>query len=204
MRWLCPRRVVDRGRPDPPPFVRFVRNTEEGGVVMSGNTWSKQELSAQPCGCDSAARWMCREHTEAAKRQGAAQAGLGGISVRPKDAFVVKDSGAREVYDSGMQRDTADNKVDYTLALDGPMFERYAEHLRKGALKYGKRNWTKAEGSTELERFRSSALRHLLQWLKGDTDEDHAAAVWFNINGAEYVIGRMANRALPPRPGEHK
>jgi len=105
--------------------------------------------------------------------------------------FKIKDSGERQQFDSGMVRDTTEGKTDFTLALDGPMFERYAEHLTKGAQKYAKRNWMQANGREELERFRESALRHLLQWLAGDRDEDHAAAVWFNINGAEYVRERL-------------
>ena len=51
----------------------------------------------------------------------------------------------------------------------------------------GKRNWMKAREQEELDRFKESALRHFLQWYDGDTDEDHAAATIFNMNGAEYV-----------------
>ena len=105
--------------------------------------------------------------------------------------FKIKDSGEREVSASGMQRDTTKGKTDYTLVLDGPMFDRLADHLTKGALKYDKRNWMKATGQEELERFRESALRHFLQWFRGETDEDHAAAVFFNINGVEYVKENM-------------
>jgi len=101
--------------------------------------------------------------------------------------FTVKDSGARMEFESGMVRDTEDNKTDYSLVLDGPMFDRWAEHLTKGAKKYAPRNWMKATGEAELDRFKRSALRHFLQWYRGETDEDHAAAVMFNINGAEYV-----------------
>jgi hypothetical protein len=108
------------------------------------------------------------------------------------EEFTIKDSGARAQFESGMVRDTADDKIDYTLTLDGPMFERYAIHLTKGAKKYSKRNWMQANGQEELERFRESALRHFLQWYHGDRTEDHAAAVWFNINGAEYVQERLA------------
>lgn len=86
-----------------------------------------------------------------------------------------------------MVRDVTDDKIDYTLAIDGPMFKRLAIHLTKGAAKYAKRNWMKARGQQELDRFKESATRHFFQWLNGDTDEDHAAAVVFNINGAEYV-----------------
>jgi hypothetical protein len=105
--------------------------------------------------------------------------------------FEVKDSGSREHFYGGMQRDTAAEKIDYTLALDGPMFERLAIHLTKGAKKYAKRNWMLASGTAELERFRESAVRHFVQWLNDEVDEDHAAAVLFNINGAEYVKERM-------------
>lgn len=106
--------------------------------------------------------------------------------------FVVKDSGERKKFKSGMVRDVETNKTDYTAVLDGPMFDRWAEHLTKAKDKYpdvgpGIANWTLAAGEEELVRFRKSALRHLRKWLRGDVDEDHAAAVFFNINGAEYV-----------------
>ena len=106
--------------------------------------------------------------------------------------FAVKDSGKRRQFDSGMVRDTTEGKTDYSLVLDGPMFERWATHLTKGAVKYEKRNWMQAAGADELARFRESAFRHFLQWYRGETDEDHAAAVMFNINGAEYVKGKRA------------
>ena len=107
--------------------------------------------------------------------------------------FAIKDSGKREQFESGMVRDTADDKIDYTLVLDGPMFERWAVHLTKGAKKYAKRNWMKASGEAELARFKESALRHFISYLRGDTDEDHAAGTIFNINGAEYVKEKMKN-----------
>lgn len=106
--------------------------------------------------------------------------------------FTTKDSGARENLASGMVRDVETDKVDYTLILDGPLFERWAALLARGAAKYGPRNWCKALESTDAaaraattERFRRSAFRHMMQWLTGDRSEDHAAAVIFNMNGAE-------------------
>lgn len=102
--------------------------------------------------------------------------------------FGIKDSGRREQFPGGMVRDTSEGKTDYTLVLDGPMFRRWAEHLTKGAVKYEKRNWMRAQGPQAYERFRESALRHFLQWFDGKMDEDHAAAVLFNINGAEYML----------------
>jgi hypothetical protein len=106
--------------------------------------------------------------------------------------YKVKDSGERMTFDSGMTRDTAPGKIDYWRVFVGPMFERLAVHVTKGAVKYpdvapGVPNWTLAAGDAESERFRQAAARHFYQWMRGDTDEDHAAAVIFNINGYEYV-----------------
>jgi len=102
-------------------------------------------------------------------------------------SFETKDSGERLVFESGMQRDTTTGKTDYALVASGPMFKRWAELLTRGAIKYERNNWMKASGDAELERFKESAFRHFIQWFYGETDEDHAAAVFFNINGAEYV-----------------
>ncbi len=156
--------------------------------------------------------------------------------------FVTKDSGKREQFESGMQRDTQDGKLRADLAFDGPILRflfregpkgdagtamcdwydeaikrnvtsdeafnvirliapyegglsalmtRYAKLMTRGSIKYEARNWMKAEGYAEMDRFISSGCRHFLQWYRGDTDEDHAAAVIFNLNGYEYVRRKM-------------
>jgi hypothetical protein len=107
-------------------------------------------------------------------------------------SFGIKDSGVRETYATGMVRDTQDGKPDYTL-VDYPMLTRWAKHVTLGAEKYGRRNWQLASTEEELERFRSSAFRHFVQWITGDTDEDHAAAVYFNIAAAEMVTEKLKN-----------
>jgi len=106
--------------------------------------------------------------------------------------FEVKDSGKRAQFASGMVRDTAEDKIEYHRVLDGPMLERWAIHLTKGKKKYpdiavGKANWLLAKNAEERQHARESALRHFLQWWRGDKDEDHAAAVFFNLNLVEYV-----------------
>ena len=110
--------------------------------------------------------------------------------------FVVKDSGVREEFKSGMVRDTTAGKINFLKLMDGPMLKRWAAHLTKGAVKYpdvqiGVANWTLAAGEAELQRAKESATRHFFQYLNGDTDEDHASAVFFNINLAEYVKGKL-------------
>lgn len=117
---------------------------------------------------------------------------------RAVEEFVVKDSGKRQTFQSGMVRDTQDGKADFTRILDGPMFDRWAAHLTKGGAKYpdvkpGVPNWTLASGEEELARFKKSAFRHFRQWMRGDIDEDHASAVFFNINGAEFVKEKLLN-----------
>ena len=110
--------------------------------------------------------------------------------------FIVRDSGNRQEFESGMQRDTTDDKIDYLLVRDGPMFKRWAKHLTLGAKKYNKRNWMKAAGAEEYARFRESAARHFEAWLNGEVDEDHAAACYFNISGAEYVCDRLKKEKM--------
>jgi Domain of unknown function (DUF5664) len=105
--------------------------------------------------------------------------------------FTTKDSGKREEFTSGMVRDTQEGKSNIALVYSGPMLERWAGVLTRGAVKYAVDNWMKANGEAELRRFRESAARHFFQWMNGQTDEDHAAAVFFNINGAEYVKERL-------------
>lgn len=111
------------------------------------------------------------------------------------EGWTTKDSGKRENLANGMVRDTEDGKLDYTLVFDGPMFERWAGLLTRGAVKYEARNWMKALAATIIgertvtkARFLRSATRHFIQWLKGQRDEDHAAAVFFNINGYEAML----------------
>jgi hypothetical protein len=106
--------------------------------------------------------------------------------------FKTKDSGKRESYKSGMVRDTTEGKVDYSL-VHIPSLKRWAELLTRGAIKYGRNNWQKANSIEEYERFRASAFRHFIQWFSGEEDEDHMAAVFFNLAAAEYVKDKIIN-----------
>lgn len=107
------------------------------------------------------------------------------------EKFEVTAGGERKTFASGMQRDVDTSKVMWDLVYDGPLLERYARHLTAGAVKYSRKNWMRASTVEELERFRESAARHFALWLSGDRVEDHAAAVFFNLNGAEYVRDRL-------------
>ena len=110
--------------------------------------------------------------------------------ITKKKKFVTKDSGKRKEFKSGMVRDINDDKPMYTLVYL-PMFKRWAELMTRGAGKYGRHNWKLASGQEELERFQDSALRHMMQWLEGDESEDHAAAIYFNVAGVEYIKDKI-------------
>lgn len=111
--------------------------------------------------------------------------------VAPPTSFVTKDSGERQTFATGMVRDSAQKDLRPDLLPEG-MLVRWAELMGRGANKYGERNWEKAETEEELARFRASAFRHFVQWFYGlNTEEDHAAAVFFNVAGAEYVKARL-------------
>lgn len=105
--------------------------------------------------------------------------------------FETKDSGKRSEYESGMVRDTNEGKATFNFLLPKgipykeQILTRFAELMARGAQKYTARNWEKANGEAELERFKESALRHAMQWATGERDEDHAVAVFFNIMAYE-------------------
>ena len=117
--------------------------------------------------------------------------------------FTIKDSGKRQEFTGGMVRDTTEGKLRSDLIKDGPMHLRWILHLTKGAQKYKARNWMQAQGQAEYERFLESCDRHYTVWYMWmayginieDPEhptteplvEDHAAGVYFNINGAEYI-----------------
>lgn len=108
----------------------------------------------------------------------------------------IKDSGKRHEFEGGMVRDTEEGKIDWTNVFIGDGMRRYAQHMTTGRKKYpdpepGVPNWTLAEGQEEFQRFRRSAARHMQAWLAGETDEDHAAAVIFNVNAACDVERKM-------------
>lgn len=114
-----------------------------------------------------------------------------------KKEFVVKDSGAREVFTTGAVRDTANDKPRPDLI--SPFFlTRLGEHLRKGAVKYSEWNWAMGIPSS---RCYASCMRHLMAYAMGKTDEDHLAAAAFNIMAIihnEEVEGRVRLVAVDP------
>lgn len=123
-------------------------------------------------------------------------------------AFETKDSGERQEYVSGMRRDVQSGKPRFDLLLvDGlpygeQFLTRFAGLLERGAEKYGESNWTLADSAEELARFKASAFRHFIQWISGELDEDHGAAVAFNIMAADYVKWKIENESQVSKDSE--
>jgi len=111
--------------------------------------------------------------------------------------FIVKDSGERLDFDSGMRRDVQKNKPRFDLInpkilpYEETTLYRWAMLLMRGAEKYGYRNWEKANSIEEFERFKASAERHFRQFMDGETDEDHLSSVFFNLNAIVYLMWKI-------------
>lgn len=112
--------------------------------------------------------------------------------------YETKDSGTHQEYASGMKRDSQDGKPRFDLIrtelqpYEEQMIYRYAMLLARGAEKYSARNWEQGDGQEELDRAKASLLRHTEQLIAGETDEDHAAAIWFNTQAVEYFKWKIA------------
>jgi hypothetical protein len=89
----------------------------------------------------------------------------------------VKDSGQRQEFSTGAKRDTQGGKGRFDL-LPGHALTRLARHFENGAVKYGDDNWRKG---MPLNRYLDSAFRHLVKFMDGERDEDHAIAVVWNM-----------------------
>ena len=92
-------------------------------------------------------------------------------------------SSTNRKFETGAQRDSDLSKPRMSLIPHAELI-RVMDHYRKGGEKYGMNNWK--QGMTTSV-FYDSAQRHLLKWWQGDTDEDHMAAVVWNVLGAMWT-----------------
>lgn len=76
-------------------------------------------------------------------------------------------------------------KFEYLLAPDMPYNEqviaRIANRMEAGAKYYGENNYGLMNTEDALKRAKSSLLRHTMQFINGESDEDHLAAIGCNI-----------------------
>ena len=137
------------------------------------------DKSAQSCGCDAGANHRCEVHRDTPLPDWT-------------PLQTIKDSGKRVTYASGSLRDPSEGKIKWSRITFGPLMRRWAQHLTTAEAKYpdpkpGLPNFMLIETEEELIRYKESAFRHFMSWFEGDTSEDHAAAICFNVNGVEII-----------------
>ena len=109
------------------------------------------------------------------------------------DIATKADHWAQTRSESGVVRSVDIGKPDYTL-IDTALLERWARLMTAQVPSKGRDNWRNASTDEDLLRFRQSAWRHFLAWQSGETDEDHAAALLFNVAGAELARSVLLSR----------
>ncbi len=80
-------------------------------------------------------------------------------------------------FNTGAQRDTSDGKLRQSL-IPTEELNRVLKRYLDGAEKYGENNWM---NGMPLSVYYDCAHRHMSAWWRGDQDEDHAAAVVWNM-----------------------
>jgi len=112
---------------------------------------------------------------------------------KKKHDYEIKDSGKREIYKSGANRDISSGKGAFEL-LPPQTIRALAIHYEKGCEKYGPRNWEKG---IKVSRFIQSALRHIFQFMDGTDDENHLISALWNIASCYETILRIQQGRLP-------
>ena len=105
----------------------------------------------------------------------------------------LKDSGKRQEWSTGSQRDTREGKGRFDL-LPWEIIEADARYMELGAKKYGDRNWEKGQ---PLSRYLDSGLRHLTKYMIGHRDEPHLQACRWNLAAYQWTLNRIRENTLP-------
>lgn len=113
--------------------------------------------------------------------------------------FHVKDSGATSEYADGMRRDSTEGKPRFDLLIptgmpyEETLLYRAAMHYMLGGKKYGDRNWEKSRTAESLGHHTEALWRHFMKFVSEVEDgEDHAAAIFWNLNAVLYTKWRMS------------
>lgn len=111
---------------------------------------------------------------------------------------MILDSGNRRTFETGAVRDIHTGKGRMDL-LPACALIRLSKHFEAGALKYEERNWEKG---IPIHSFIDSALRHLMNYLDGKTDEDHLCAAAWNLLCAMWTEEKRPElQDIPSRKG---
>lgn len=172
------RRVYSGGVADAYPMV-------PGACADCGySVWSNGEVRAT-----SYLMWeMHRRETKANGRRPDATVDVG-TQIPEGGGLLMRHGDSQTEFSTGAKRDTDEGKG--TPSLISPvLIHRLGVLLQKGAEHYGADNWMKG---MPYRRTADSMIRHLYQWLAGDNEEDHLAAVAF---GAMALMTYESNQDL--------
>lgn len=104
-----------------------------------------------------------------------------------------------EIFDSGAVRENKTGKGRCDL-LPMCALLRLSKHYENGSADHGERNWEKG---LPMHSFLDSAIRHLLKYMDGQTDEDHLCAAAWNILGAMWTEEKRPEmQDIPTRMGK--
>lgn len=96
-----------------------------------------------------------------------------------------------KTFESGLKKEVSD-KPRFDL-IPHELLERVARRFQHGMEKYGKDNWRLGNTDEEIDIFKQSSFRHLIQWENGlDFDEDHAAALITDVMMWEWLAHHKA------------
>ena len=111
----------------------------------------------------------------------------------------IKSNGEMTVFASGAVRDKKIGKGRCDL-LPACVLLRLAKHYERGAERFGPYNWQKG---IPCHSFADSALRHMLKYMDGWTDEDHLIAAIWNLCGLAWTEEKLPEMMdIPERKGK--
>lgn len=107
--------------------------------------------------------------------------------------MTLPDSGVRRMF-GGAVRDGISGKPRYNL-IPMSIINRLAVHYALGAEKYEERNWQKG---MPISVYVDSFFRHFYAWLNDENDdEDHGAAMLWNVIGMLWTLQAVKTGVLP-------
>ena len=119
-------------------------------------------------------REMCRREAKADSRRPDTEIDAGSC-VSTGGGPVMRHGDSKTEFGTGAQRDTDKGRGRPSL-ISPVLIHRLGVLLQEGAEHYGADNWIKG---MPYRRTADSIIRHIFQWLAGDEEEDHLAAICF-------------------------
>lgn len=106
-------------------------------------------------------------------------------------------------FEGGGMRDGSEKTERFELlwtaddAYEDQFLTRCARWMARGAQKYSSRNWEQFGSEDALEHAKGSLLRHVFKFLADEVDEDHMAAVAFNVQAIDRIRRKINGQEKP-------